>query len=79
MMLLLFLAAILLLLEASFAGSAEDDLKRRLAAGLKATEALLADIFDEWQIEKYPNFLQVFLFLFLSYKSSVILLFIILY
>ena len=37
----------------------EEDLLHRLNQSLVVTEDILADIFDEWQIEKFPNFLRV--------------------
>lgn len=56
----LVLVLLLFLLEVpiGIAGRAEDELRNRLNTALVATEALLADIFDDWQIDKYPNFLQ---------------------
>ncbi len=56
--LVLVLVLLLLQVPIGIAGKAEDELRNRLNAALVATEGLLADIFDDWQIDKYPNFLQ---------------------
>ena len=59
MLIIYFILYISTLLKVTIA-TPESDLIARLNSSLSVTEDILADIFDDWQISKYPNFLQVF-------------------